>query len=56
MEIATKQNRIKKLELEKINNNKIKLFNETHDILRKSGDTLFLSQNIIIIESPKNIE
>ncbi|MCL8536671.1 hypothetical protein [Chryseobacterium gallinarum] len=46
----------KKLELEKINNNKIKLFNETHDILRKSGDTLFLSQNIIIIESPKNIE
>ncbi|WP_412850376.1 hypothetical protein ACL0VS_12020 [Chryseobacterium sp. PMSZPI] len=46
----------KKLELEKLNNNKIKLFNQKYDILRQSGDTLFLSQNIIIIESPKNID
>ncbi|MBV8326114.1 hypothetical protein [Chryseobacterium sp.] len=46
----------KKLEFKKISTHTVKLFDQQYDIVRKSGDTLFLSQNIIIIESPKTID
>lgn len=45
----------KKLELKK-ENKEIMLFNQKYEILRESGDTIFLSHDMIIIESPQNMK
>ncbi|MCT2408070.1 hypothetical protein NZD88_11015 [Chryseobacterium antibioticum] len=45
----------KRLELKK-ENKEIMLFNQKYEILRESADTLFLSHDMIIIESPQSMK
>ena len=45
----------KKLDLKK-SNEEIVLFNQKYKILRANKDTLFLSQDMILIESPQSIK